>query len=343
MFLRDPGAAEVGTRLGLGDDFSHWLLELESMGPSMTPVHLPDTHEVGDLFARLCLQPSDAAEILDVWPQPSQTPEVWWLLQRCHQQLVAQIGDPSSPPRRQWLPLPPHLGSLGRFFYVYVYLAALPTIRQWHRERSIPDDVSWATLADLGEHLAIHRRMFGEASLDIPDWLTLHFRGLLYRLGRLQFHRWRFPLHVPIDTDTIGNDVTELRPSPGALALDVHIPESGGPLSPAACSESFAQARDFFARYFPEEKYRFAWCASWLLDPQLANYLPPTSNIVCFQRRFHLVAGGSNSDQGIMRFVFRRVAPSLDELPQRTALERAVVSHLRAGQHWQVRSGWLVL
>ena len=42
-----------------------------------------------------------------------------------------------------------------------------------------------------------------------------------------------------------------------------------------------------------------------------------------------------------MRFVFHRIAPGIDELPQRTTLERAIVAHLRAGKHWRNRTGWL--
>jgi hypothetical protein len=30
-------------------------------------------------------------------------------------------------------------------------------------------------------------------------------------------------------------------------------------------------------------------------------------------------------------------------LPQRTTLERAIVGHLRAGEHWRNRTGWLAL
>jgi hypothetical protein len=31
---------------------------------------------------------------------------------------------------------------------------------------------------------------------------------------------------------------------------------------------------------------------------------------------------------------------ALDDLPQRTTLERAIVAHLRAGGHWRARTGW---
>lgn len=343
MFFRDLDAAEVSTRLGLGDDSSHWLEELKSVGPPTSPVQLPPIHEVGEVLTRLGVSPSDAVEILDAWPTPDQTPEVWWLLQRCHQQLVVQMGELRLSPLQQWRLLPPHLSATGRLFYVYVFLATLSTVQQWHRERGIADDVSWATLADLGEHIAIHRRIFGTAGLDVPEWMTLHFRGLIYRLGRLQFQRWQFPSQCMLYDDRINNDATGSRPGLGTLALNIHIPESGGSLEPAACSESFAYARDFFSSHFPEEKYRFGYCSSWLLDPQLADYLPATSNIVRFQRRFQLFAGSSNDDQGVMRFVFRRITPSLDDLPQRTTLERIAIEHLRAGRHWQSRSGWLML
>jgi hypothetical protein len=62
-----------------------------------------------------------------------------------------------------------------------------------------------------------------------------------------------------------------------------------------------------------------------------------------FQRRFTLVATSQDGDADVLRFVFHRIAPLIDELPQRTTLERAIVAHLRAGKHWRNRTGWLAL
>lgn len=62
-----------------------------------------------------------------------------------------------------------------------------------------------------------------------------------------------------------------------------------------------------------------------------------------FQRRFKLVGDGYDGDADVLRFVFHRIAPNIDELPQRTTLERAIVAHLSAGRHWQNRTGWLTL
>ncbi len=339
MSVWNLDAATVRARLGLSDDLIPWLEELEVSGQPPTPVLLPDKREVGEQFSRLGVSPEDAADIIAAWPTPEQNPEVWWLLERCHRQLVAHIGElpaPYPPLHHQYPALPLPLGAIGKLFYVYVFLATLPMIRQWHREHGIDDGVSWTTLADLGEHIAIHRRIFGTAGLDVPEWMALHFRGVIYRLGRLQFEQ---RLLSPQLRDVVGSDGPDL----AAPVLSLHIPESGGSLTPAACDESFERARDFFPRHFPQEQYRIAWCTSWLLDPQLGEYLSPTSNIMRFQQRFHLIPGGSDADEGVIRFVFRRATASLAELPQRTSLERTVVKHLQAGRHWQWRSGWFAL
>jgi hypothetical protein len=120
----------------------------------------------------------------------------------------------------------------------------------------------------------------------------------------------------------------------------VHIPEAG-PLTPAACDASLRTARPFFEAHFPEHPFRVATCTSWLLDDQLADHLPATSNIVRFQRRFELVPGALDSDDAF-DFVFRRPESAIDELAPRTTLERAIVGHVRGGRRWRLRTGWLV-
>ena len=235
-----------------------------------------------------------------------------------------------------WPALPRSLGAAGRFFYAYVFLAAVPDVRRWHRQRNIPDEVSWATLADMGRHLAVNRRLHGEGGLDQPLWLRSHFRGALYQLGRLQFCRSQIS-YEPAMLERLSVPFQH-----GDPVLDLHIPEQG-PLTPAACDHSLGWAPDFFSRHFSDKRYGVAICTSWLLDDQLASYLEPDSNIMRFQHRFNLLPGGGDGDEDMLRFVFREVSPTLEELPQRTRLERAVVGHLQAGRHWKVRTGWLDL
>ncbi len=289
---------------------------------------LPDRTYLPAVFEHLAISHEDQQEILAAWPSPDSDPETWDALRRAYATLVKDLGGfaPIDLPGPAVETTP-----VARYFFVYVYLAALADVRRFHAQRGIPDEISWATLSDLGRNLKRDRLLLGDGGLRTSGWLTLHFRGAIYQLGRLQFNR------MTVRAAHVADAFRE-----GDSAIGVHIPESG-PLTPAACEDSLAQASTFFARYFPETPTRLAICTSWLLDPQLAEYLEPDSNILSFQRRFTLVGEGYEGDADVLRFVFHRIAPNIDDLPQRTALERAIVAHLKAGEHWRSRTGWLTL
>lgn len=316
----EPG--DVREALGLGTDAEAWLTQLAALGPPPEPVVLPHGDEARALLRRLDVPDRDADEIVAAVPAVEADPALWWLLERTQHSLgrdVGGFGELSGGPT-----LPYDRGDPARYFYVYVFLAALPAVRRFHADRGIPDDVAWGTLDQLGEMVAIHRRKFGGGGMNTQFWLTLHLRGVIYRLGRLQFN---------LEHQRTGDPV-----------LNTHIPEVGGPMTPQACDESFRRARPFYDRYFPEHGARVAVCTSWLLDPQLAEYLPESSNIVAFMRRWTLVDDEpQDGDESMLEFVFRRDGQPLAELPQRTSLERAAVAHLQAGRHWHVRKGRLTL
>jgi hypothetical protein len=241
--------------------------------------------------------------------------------------------------------LPETFGPLRRYFWVYVFLAALPHVEAYCRARAIPEHTVRHTLMDLGRKMALHRKRYGVGGFDLQYWLTLHFRGAIFDLGRLQFQRARLGKRTGDAIAAAG-----LPFGPDDLALSVHIPNAMGPMSQAACDASFERARAFFARHYAEEPYRVAVCHSWLLDPQLPDYLPETSNIIRFQRRFEVFTDTEPADWAPLEHLFRRrydgprvPAALLDELPQETTLQRAVVAHLRNGGHWYNRTGWFPL
>jgi hypothetical protein len=326
-------AGEVKERLDLPAAYDERLRMLATAPSADVP--LLREADSAWLRSRLGIAPEDAAALLELQPGSDTDPAWTWLLQRSTGALLAGLGEPEpSPP---WPDLPAALGARGRLFAAWVYLAALPAALRWHQERGVPEEVSWATFADLGLHLGIHRRMHGAVGLDAPWWLQPHFRGALFRLGRLQFGRARAPFG-PTPPPEAGAAL-----EPGRLAVDVHIPE-GGPLDPAACDASFAAAARFFPERFPEDRAHVLTCTSWLLDEQLAEHLPAESNIVRFQRRFTLLPGAvGEGDRDIVFFVFRREDADPADLPRRTRLERAVADRLAAGGHWHVRRGWCEL
>lgn len=324
-----PDPETVRATLRLGGDTNGWLADLAALGPPAEPVRVPSGDDAYTLLRRLEVPGRDAEEIAAATPGAQSHPELWWLLERVHHRLVRDLGDFTTMDQAPSLPY--ELGPAARYFYVYVFLAGVPVVRRYHQDRRVPEDIAWTTLAQLGEMVEIHRRQYGVGGMDKQFWLALHLRGVLYRLGRLQFN-------LQLAGERAGPLAADLP------VLGTHIPETGGPMGAAGCDASFRQARPFYDRYFPEHGARVAVCTSWLLDPQLADYLPESSNIVRFLRRWTLVdeeprPGGDS----VLEFVFRRNGQPLDELPRTTMLQRAVLARLEAGRHWHQRTGWLEL
>ncbi len=355
-------AEKIADHLRLLGPELQWARRLEAFAPPPGGLETLSQAQVADRLAELGVAGEDAVEIVATTPSPVSTPEWWWLLERCAGRLVAAIGKPEE--RRGWWPdwVGPRSTPERRCFMAHVYLAVAPFTARWHRSRGIADSVSRDSFADLARHLAIHRRVYGCTGIDNAWWLTMSLRGEVFDLGRLQFNwfTWGTREHAPFwypweEAELLGDGFRK-----GDGCLGVHIPETGA-LDPRACDESVAAAahffREHFAEGFPAGRRRLATCLSWLLDDQLAAFLPETSNIIAFQRRFERLEGGYVSDREVLDFVYRLPLADppavvtdphsalswLDWLQPASTLEKAVVEHLRAGGHWRVRMGWFEL
>ncbi|RCV49610.1 acyltransferase domain-containing protein [Marinitenerispora sediminis] len=326
-------------RLGLPERTGPWLEGLAGVPVADAGIPLPGPAGAEAALAPFALEERDRAELLGLWPRPHGDPELWWLLERMYGVVVADLG---SPAWREWPSLMDAEDPRVRCAPVFAFAAATPLLRAQHARNGVPDEVTAATLADVGRHIAKTRVMFGRSGLEVAGWIALHYRDGLYELGRLQYERavleprGAVAWYGPEEARRFGPEL-----APGQPVLRLHIPQTG-PLAPDAVEDSLARARGFFADRFGTD-YPVATCTSWLLDPQLADHLPETSNIVRFQRRFTLLEDGPVGDADVFRFVFQRPVVAPDEVPGRTRLERAIVGHLRNGGHWRVRTGWLRL
>ena len=119
--------------------------------------------------------------------------------------------------------------------------------------------------------------------------------------------------------------------------LNIHIPD-GGPLAHDACGESFRRAAEFFPRHYPERPFIGFCCHSWLLDGQLEDMLPPTSNMVRFQRDVYLLPTEMDVDE-LFRTVFHGQPDDLAKAPRDTALRRAILERLERGETLKPRAG----
>lgn len=296
---------------------------------------LPDADDLPELLLDLSVPHEDINDLVAGRRRIAADPGLLRLVEECVEALFRGPEGTGHPPDLAE-PFDAAPQQLSRTFPAYVFLAAIPRTLARHRDRGIPPEISRRTLADLGRHMAAHRRRHGTTGVQARCWLVRHFRGELFQLGRLQFERARLGQRSAPVIAAAGAAAV-----PGTPCLNLHIPDFHGPLTPAACDRSLAWAREFFARHFPEERPVAALCHSWLLDRQLRRYLPADSNIIRFQDRFRTAREDSEpADTEPVQFVFGDPGLPVAELPRRTSVERAVGDHLRAGGHWYIGHGW---
>lgn len=326
--------------LELDETYRPWLTRLGAVppGPDLTPLEPGAT---SDLLGGLGVDAATVSEVVGTLPSPSGDPERWWLLQRCHWLLAATMGDVTADVGR-WPDLPPALGARGRCFPFHWYAATVPLARRWHATHGLSEEVSTASLADLGRHSAIGRLVAGVSGLDAPWWMTHHVRAVLYEVGGLQYVPYRLgapcqqpdPWYTPAMAAALGPGF-----GAGDDAVALHVP-AGAPLDAASVERSMGAAADLLDRVVPGTSGRLATCSSWLLDEGLAALLPAGSSILSFAGRFQLVPGGLEADRAVVGFVFtkRGVAPT--RAGAQTRLQRGVLDHLGAGRHFSWRTGW---
>ncbi len=218
---------------------------------------------------------------------------------------VSDVNDPSRP----------HDGLVALMAMVTV----ADEVHREHVRRGVPDDLAWKSLSDLGQQVHIHRLVSGEFGMSSQSWCAANFTGRNLWLGRLQF-----ALQKDLDGATGGRDTH---------VLGVHIPESG-PLTPNEIDESLRMALEIALPAFRDYGPRAFTLHSWLLDPGVNAGLSPESNLRQFTSRFELYGEPEDAYRDALFFGFH-IEPldrnvSLDELPQHTSLQRAIVAQLKA-------------
>jgi GNAT-like C-terminal domain/N-acyltransferase N-terminal domain len=139
--------------------------------------------------------------------------------------------------------------------------------------------------------------------------------------------------------DQVTLPLSEWRPAlvPGDPVLNLHIP-GGSPMSHAACGESFCTALEFFPRHYPDYHFAAFVCGSWILNTWLQEVLPPSANLVRFQREVYLYPINLWPPT-ILHRVFDRPPEDLSQAPRDTQLRRAILEVLATGREVPVGGG----
>lgn len=272
--------------------------------------------------------------------------QLTWLWYYC---LFEGMGKDDNLSSVDW-PLPLEIPKrLTDAFYGIIFLAAIPSMRRFYKEKNIPENVFIQTLSDMrigmSENLQISGN-YGFGSFNL-DWMQRHIKGRIFRLGRLQFMSKPFEHDLSIYRHNDSGEYRIIISSHGAsepqepqwtlvlqkddIVLEVHIP-GGEPLSPEACQASYKNAHKFYNRIFPDLHYSGFTCESWLLSPILRELLPPESNTVKFQESFIKYLDFTTEDY--FRHIFRlrsKEGQPLDDLPEDTSMRRIIKKYLLSG------------
>ncbi len=212
---------------------------------------------------------------------------------------------------------------------LFMILYLCEELSQKYKERGIPEAILMDTLDQIVFWSGVHYGHFGKVGVDEPNWLMNHLSFKLFKLGRLQF--------------CMNGSYRDMEPigiKQGDPLVEIHIP-TGGPLSPEAVDESLGMAKEFIEKYFPEFKYSYFICCSWLLSEQLREMLPENSNMVRFGKKFKLI--DHEKTDVILRFVFNWYATreSLDSFPAKSSLHTAIKKRVAEGGDFYSALGYI--
>ena len=205
------------------------------------------------------------------------------------------------------------------FAMLYCMLtAAARYTRRWYRQQGIGDDVFLDPMKAFTRFTCESLDRHGHYAFDRDFWTYRQLSLTLFRTGTLEYEH--------VDGEQVPK-VLRARPMPQAVSL--HIP-SDADMHEAVVDDSLCRWRSF------EEMFRPQWlglpliCESWLLSPQLRHLLPSDSRILAFQRRFEIVSCDWDSPDW-REWVFDANPAPVEQLPENTALRKAMKRHLLAG------------
>lgn len=198
-----------------------------------------------------------------------------------------------------------------------LYLSFAADLYETFKEKGIKDQIYFDTFSDFKIWYVHCVKKTGRCGLDEKRWLALPLHMGIFRLGRLQYQ----PGELTEDQSD-GERIWKK----GEKVLHVHIPE-GSPMTAELCDASLREAAEFFG---PE--YNLFDCDSWLLAPSLTELLSFDSNILKFQRRFHICEVTYGFRQAEER-VFGEILEEKAQYPEHTSLQKKVKEYVLQGKN----------
>lgn len=202
-------------------------------------------------------------------------------------------------------------GCFGSCAMLYCHLESARRAHEKYRAMGISERIFIDTMKCFSRFMNECQVRYGSRYFDRSFWTWRQTGMRLFRLGALEY------------------EMSGKR-ADGFPNIHMHIP-SGADLSEPSVNASLREAEEFFRCYYPAYDGAEYVCDSWLLAPALKSLLPENSRILAFAGRFD-VTHVNEEERPYMEWLFQ--APDdtpLDDLPERTSLQRAAKAYLLRG------------
>lgn len=178
-----------------------------------------------------------------------------------------------------------------------------------YAKRGIDEQIFTDTMKCYTRFLKECKDRTGKTEFDRGWWTYRQISMVLFRIGELEY------------------ELTQLK---GQKAVSVHIP-SDASFTPEQVDESLKRSEEFIATFYPDYEATQYFCESWLLSPRLSDMVKETSNIRKFQKLF-TIQEDMPEDKEYMEWLFGKTLDTpLEELPEKTSLQRKAKELLRNG------------
>lgn len=186
-----------------------------------------------------------------------------------------------------------------------------------YKKLGINDKVFTDTISDI----SIWCENNGNKGLKNYNWLKNHLNCELFRIGRLQYQLF--------SVKGLKFDCGKLPLKKNEQVVYIHIPQ-GEKLDYNKCVDSLKNAVTFFNEFFPEFKFRYFFCESWLLFEDNMHFMKENSNILKFQTLFSIVGNRKDSSQAIER-IFKKRRIFAKNYPENTSLQGSAKNYIING------------
>lgn len=208
----------------------------------------------------------------------------------------------------------------GDLLCVLLYMAAAGYTHENYKKMGISDSIFYDSFNCLAEKMETAKKFTGRWGYPSVLWPSRMTCMQTFRIGRLSYAMETAVQSLPDDSNAIIEK--------GTPYIHIHIADND---KLCGCEESVRAARAFFAEFYPDYKDAVFYTRTWLLDPRLAEILPESSNILQFQKVFHVV-GKIDGEEQILSRIFGTVKENLEEYVPQSSLARGVLDYLKSGK-----------